>query len=162
MPTHLRAADIAGQLRSYLDTVQRQLEAIPTLETFGRHLDTVSRSYWPGLFHCYAIPGLPRTNNEVESHFRDASPSVADHRPAGANAADAATRGRLGTPAPSNRGEVTEVFRQTPSEDLAQERQRFAEHRQRVPLAEPFLKQTQAQFDQLRQQWSALQAIGTG
>ena len=56
---------------SYLDTVQRQLEAIPTLETFGRHLDTVSRSYWPGLFHCYAIPGLPRTNNEVESHFRE-------------------------------------------------------------------------------------------
>jgi hypothetical protein len=53
VPTHpLRAADIAGQLRSSLDTVQRQLEAIPTLETFGRHLDTVSQSYWPGLFHC--------------------------------------------------------------------------------------------------------------
>jgi len=34
------------------------------LEVFGRHLDTVSRSYWPGLFHCYVVPGLPRTNND--------------------------------------------------------------------------------------------------
>ena len=58
--------------------------------------------------------------------------------------------------------ELQEVFRQTPSEDLAQERQRFAEHRQRFRWQSRTLKQTQAQFDQLRQQWSALQAIGTG
>jgi hypothetical protein len=47
-----RESDVAGQLRSYLDTVQRQPKITPTLATFGRHLDTVSRSYWPGLFHC--------------------------------------------------------------------------------------------------------------
>ena len=35
------------------------------------YLDKVSRSYWPGLFHCYEVPGLPRTNNELESGFRD-------------------------------------------------------------------------------------------
>ena len=51
--------------------MQRQPEVTPALETFGRHLDTVSRSYWPGLFHCYDVPGLPRTNNELESHFRE-------------------------------------------------------------------------------------------
>ena len=39
--------------------------------TFGRHLDKVSQSYWPGLFHCYDVPGLPRTNNALESHFRE-------------------------------------------------------------------------------------------
>jgi hypothetical protein len=26
---------------------------------FGRHLDKVSRSYWPGLFHCYNGSSLP-------------------------------------------------------------------------------------------------------
>src|SRR3989475_5365330 len=71
VPAHpLSAEVVAGQLRSYLDTVQRQPKGAPALETFGRHLDTVSRSYWPGLFHCYEVPGLPRTNNELESHFR--------------------------------------------------------------------------------------------
>jgi hypothetical protein len=165
VPTHpLRAADIAGQLRSYLDTVQRQLEAIPTLETFGRHLDTVSRSYWPGLFHCYAIPGLPRTNNEVESHFRETRRRLL--RTTGQQGQTQRTLQREGAwellPPPPTEAKLQEVFRQTPSEDLAQERQRFAEHRQRFRWQSRSLKQTQAQFDQLRQQWSALQAIGTG
>ena len=29
----------------------------------------VSRSYWRGLFHCYDMPELPRTNNELEQYF---------------------------------------------------------------------------------------------
>jgi hypothetical protein len=28
-----------------------------------------SRSYWPGLFHCYDTPDLPRTNNDLEQAF---------------------------------------------------------------------------------------------
>jgi hypothetical protein len=70
--THtVRGAQVAGQLRGYLDTVLRRPAVTPTFYAFGRHLDKVSRSYWPGLFHCYDVPGLPRTNNEIESHFRD-------------------------------------------------------------------------------------------
>jgi len=30
---------------------------------------TVSRSYWPGLFHCHDAPQLPRTNNDLEREF---------------------------------------------------------------------------------------------
>ncbi len=26
-------------------------------------------SYWAGLFHCYAVPDLPRTNNDLEHYF---------------------------------------------------------------------------------------------
>jgi hypothetical protein len=33
------------------------------------HVVTVSRSYWPGLFHCYSIPDRPRTNNDLEQFF---------------------------------------------------------------------------------------------
>lgn len=29
----------------------------------------VTRSYWSGLFHCYDINGLPRTNNDLEQLF---------------------------------------------------------------------------------------------
>lgn len=33
------------------------------------HFLKVTRSYWPGLFHCYNVPGLPRTNNDLEHLF---------------------------------------------------------------------------------------------
>jgi hypothetical protein len=34
-----------------------------------RHFRKVTRSYWPGLFHCYDVPDLPRTNNGLEQLF---------------------------------------------------------------------------------------------
>jgi len=33
------------------------------------HFLKVSRSYWPGLFHCYEVADLPRTNNALEQLF---------------------------------------------------------------------------------------------
>ena len=33
------------------------------------HFRKVARSYRPGLFHCYAIPELPRTDNGLEQLF---------------------------------------------------------------------------------------------
>jgi hypothetical protein len=33
------------------------------------HFLKVTRSYWPGLFHCYDTPDLPRTNNDLEQFF---------------------------------------------------------------------------------------------
>ena len=29
----------------------------------------VTRSYWRGLFHCYDLPDVPRTNNDLEHYF---------------------------------------------------------------------------------------------
>jgi hypothetical protein len=165
VPTYpFSAADVAGQLRSYLDTVQRQLKVTPTLATFGRHLDTGSRSYWPGLFHCYEVSGLPRTNNELESHFRETRRRLL--RTTGQQGQTQRTLQRQGAwellPHPLTEAELGEAFRHTPAEDFAQERQRFAEHRQRFRLQSRSLRHTQAQFDQLRQQWSTLQPTGTG
>ena len=165
VPTHpLRAEDVAGQLRRYLDTVQRQPQIPPALETFGRHLATVSQSYWPGLFHCYEVPGLPRTNNELESHFRETRRRLL--RTTGQQGQTQRTLQRQGAwellPHPPTEAKLREAFSQTPAEDLTQERQRFAAHRQRFRLQSRSLRQTQAQFEQLRQQWSALQATGTG
>jgi hypothetical protein len=165
VPTHpLSAEDIAGQLRSYLDTVQRQPEVPALLETFGRHLDTVSRSYWPGLFHCYEVPGLPRTNNELESHFRETRRRLL--RTTGQQGQTQRTLQRQGAwellPLPPTEAQLREAVRQIPSEALTQERQRFAAHRQRFRLQRRSLRQTQVQFEQLRQKWSILQVAGTG
>jgi hypothetical protein len=165
VPTYpLSAEDVAGPLRSYLRTVQRQPEVPPLLETFRRHLDTVSQSYWPGLFHCYEVPGLSRTNNELESHFRETRRRLL--RTTGQQGQTQRTLQRQGAwellPHSPTEARLREAFCQTPSEDLTQERQRFAAHRQRFRMQSRSLRQTQRQFDQLRQQWSAPQATGTG
>lgn len=36
------------------------------------HFLKVTKSYEPGLFHCYDIPDLPRTNNDLEHYFGSA------------------------------------------------------------------------------------------
>jgi hypothetical protein len=158
------AQRVAGQLRDYLDTVCRLPEGTPTLQTFGRHLDTVSRSYWSGLFHCYDVPGLPRTNNELESRFRDTSHRLL--RTTGQKGLTQRTLQRQGAwellPRPSTEAQILAAVCHTPPEELAQERQRFAAHRQRFRLQSRSLRQTQAQFNQLRQRWLTLQPTGTG
>lgn len=65
-------------------------------------------------------------------------------------------------PPPPTEAKFQEALRQTSPQDLAQERQRFAAHRQHFRLQSRSLRQTQAQFDQLRQQWSVLPPTGTG
>jgi Transposase, Mutator family len=160
----LSAAHVAGQLRGYLDTVRRLPDVTPTLYEFGLHLDKVSRSYWPGLFHCYDLPGLPRTNNALESYFRDTGRRLL--RTTGQKGLTQRTLQRQGAwgllPCPPTEGQLLDAVCQTPPEDLAQERQRFAAHRQRFRLQSRSLRQTQVQFAQLRQRWSLLQPTGTG
>lgn len=160
----LSADQVAGQLRGYLDTVRRWPEAPPILYQFGLHLDTVSRSYWPGLFHCYDVPGLPRTNNDLESRFRDTRRRLL--RTTGQKGLTQRTLQRQGAwellPQPPTEAKIRDALRQTPAQDLAQERQRFAAHRQRFRMQSRSLRQTHAQFEHLRQRWLALQPTGTG
>lgn len=33
------------------------------------HLLKITRSYWTGLFHCYQVDNLPKTNNDLEQVF---------------------------------------------------------------------------------------------
>ena len=160
----MSAAQVAGQLRSYLDTVRQWPDVTPTLYTFGRHLGKVSQSYWPGLFHGYDVPGLPRTNNALESHFRETRRRLL--RITGQKGLTQRTLQRQGAwellPRPPTEAQVLEAVCQTSLEELAQERQRFAAHRQRFRLQSRSLRQTRAQFDHLRQRWSSLQPTGTG
>ena len=110
------------------------------------------------------MPGLARTNNELESRFRDTRRRLL--RTTGQKGQTQRTLQRQGAwellPRPPTEAKVLGALRQPPSEALAQERQRFAEHRQRFRMQSRSLRQTQAQFDHLRQRWLALQPTGTG
>jgi len=39
------------------------------LASAATHFAKVTASYWPGLFCCYDVPELPRTNNDLEQYF---------------------------------------------------------------------------------------------
>lgn len=52
-----------------LDHESRQPNTPASLRVAAQHFLKVTRSYAPGLFHCYRIPGLPRTNNDLEQTF---------------------------------------------------------------------------------------------
>jgi hypothetical protein len=41
----------------------------PDLEPFATHFYTVTMRYWRGLFCCYDLPDVPRTNNDLEQYF---------------------------------------------------------------------------------------------
>src|SRR5262249_25815588 len=47
----------------------RHQAAAGTLAPALGHFRKVTRSYWPGLFPCYTVPELPRTNNDLEQVF---------------------------------------------------------------------------------------------
>ena len=57
------------RLRGLLGALTRHQPTAGTLAPALAHFHKVSRSYWPGLFHCYRVPELPRTNNDLEQFF---------------------------------------------------------------------------------------------
>ena len=160
----LSAQDISGDLRGYINAVMHESDGSPLLHDFGRHLDKVSQSYWPGLFHCYDIPALARTNNEVESHFRDTQRRLL--RTTGQKGQTRRTLHRLGAwellPRPSSEAACVEALSHIPPKDFMQERQRVRQHRQHFRFQVRSLKGTNAQFERLRQQWRTTQKTDTG
>jgi hypothetical protein len=63
------AAVVRRQLGGLLGAMARHCERAGTLAGGIRHFVKVTRSYWPGLFHCYEVADLPRTNNDLEQFF---------------------------------------------------------------------------------------------
>jgi hypothetical protein len=65
----LGGAAVRTQLSGLLGAMRRHREAVGGLGEAVDHFAKVSRSYWPGLFRCYGVAGLPRTNNDLERAF---------------------------------------------------------------------------------------------
>lgn len=65
----LTGSEVRHQLEELLAEIRDGQATVGTLQPAVAHFLKVSASYWPGLFHCYDIPGLPRTNNILEHFF---------------------------------------------------------------------------------------------
>jgi hypothetical protein len=63
---------VAQEVDRYLKNLVQQTIADGNLEDqkVAAHIETKFRNYWWGLFHCYDVEGLPRTNNELERFLR--------------------------------------------------------------------------------------------
>jgi hypothetical protein len=66
----------ASAVRQAYEDLLAEMGQVPTpSESFATMLSTfrkVTTSYWPGLFHCYDLPDLPCTNNDLEQYFGSA------------------------------------------------------------------------------------------
>jgi hypothetical protein len=65
----LLAAEVRARLEKLLAAMRRDQTTVGPLAPAVGHFLKVSASYWPGLFHCYEVAGLPRTNNAQEQYF---------------------------------------------------------------------------------------------
>jgi hypothetical protein len=65
----LAASAVKASYRGLLGAMARHGEGAGELAGAVGHFRKVTRSYWPGLFHCYEVPDLPRTDNDLEQLF---------------------------------------------------------------------------------------------
>jgi hypothetical protein len=66
------ATEVRQRLENLFAEMRRDQATAGPLAPAVAHFLKVSASYWPGLFHCYEVAGLPRTNNDQEQYFGSA------------------------------------------------------------------------------------------
>jgi len=63
------AATVQRRFNGMVGAMARHRDRAGSLSDAIDHFGKVTRSYRPGLFHCYAVPDLPHTNNDLEHEF---------------------------------------------------------------------------------------------
>ncbi len=71
-PKQQRSPAVRRRYRALLRDMRHHTQKAGQLKTTISHFLKVTESYWPGLFHCYDVPDLPRTNNDLEQLFGSA------------------------------------------------------------------------------------------
>jgi hypothetical protein len=154
-------AQVQQELFAYLDNIQRESRPSPRLRQFGQKIYQTSLNHTPGLFHCYDVLGLPRTNNDRESEFRDLNRRLL------------ATTGQKGLvkriiqrqgaweliPCPDSLCDTVSALSRVNPDHFSQERQRIRNHRSRFRLHTCSAKRSQIQLKQLVQRCKALPPI---
>jgi len=149
---------VQRELLSYLDDIDQESQASPRLRRFCSKIRKTTLNYTPGLFHCYDTPGLPRTNNDRESEFRDLNRRLLS------------TTGQKGLvkriiqregaweliPRPDSLRDTISALSHVDPDEFSQERQRIRQHRARFRLHTRSAKRSRAQLNQLEQRWKAL------
>lgn len=143
-----------------LTQIENQENRSQPLQEFSNKISKVSRSYAPGLFHTYDIPGLPRTNNDRESEFRQLRQRLL--RTTGQIGATKRLLLRQGAweliPGPPSLAETTAAISHVEHDEFLQERQRVRIHRTPFRLHTRSVRQSERQLKKLLQRWKALPA----
>lgn len=63
------AAAVRRRYRGVIAALARHRGSLGSPAEAFAHFREVTRSGWPGLFRCYGVAGLPRTNNDLEQFF---------------------------------------------------------------------------------------------
>jgi hypothetical protein len=65
----LDASGVRARYEGLIAEMARDTSSAGSLTGAIGHFVKVTRSYWPGLFACYDVADLPRTNNDLEQFF---------------------------------------------------------------------------------------------
>ena len=154
-------AQVQQELSVYLQNIDQESQGSPRLHRFCNKIRQTTLNYTPGLFHCYDMPGLPRTNNDRESEFRDLNRRLLS------------TTGQKGLvkriiqregaweliPRPDSLRDTVSALSRVDPDDFSKERQRVRNHRARFRLHTRSAKRSREQLNQLEQRWKTLPPI---
>jgi hypothetical protein len=157
------ATQVQQELLSYLDDIDQESQNSPRLRRFCNKIRKTTLNYTPGLFHSYDTPGLPRTNNDRESEFRDLNRRLLSTT--GQKGLVKRIIQRVGAweliPRPGSLRDTVSALSHVDPDEFSQERQRIRQHRARFRLHTRSAKQSRAQLEQLEHRWQALPLLDT-
>ena len=149
---------IRQDLFAYLIKIQANRFRDPMLRNSFHIILKTTRSYAPGLFHCYDVPGLPRTNNDRESDFRALGRRLL--RTTGQKGLTLRIIQRQGAwellPHPDTLHETIRIVSQIIPNKFQDERLRMRHHRNRFRLHTRSPKLANHQLAHLEQLWNSI------
>ncbi|MFN2253592.1 MAG: transposase [Candidatus Promineifilaceae bacterium] len=149
---------VRQELFAYLDDISQEIQVHPRLPAFYQKIHQTTLNYASGLFHCYDLHSLPRTNNDRESEFRDLNRRLL--RTTGQKGLSRRIILRQGAweliPRPDSIRDTIRALSQVEQDDFRQERQRIRTHRNRFRFHTRSAKQSQRKLEQLVQRWTSL------
>jgi hypothetical protein len=155
------AAQVQEDLFAYLEKIKTISSQQPVLQPFFQTIEKTTRSYAPGLFHGYDLPGLPRTNNARESDFRELNRRLL--RTTGQKGLTRRIIQRSGAwellHRPASLADTIRAFSSVTPQDFHEEHQRLRQHRDRFRLHTRSAKQSRLQLSKLEQRWANLSPI---
>ncbi len=144
---------VKQELTDFLDNIT--IAEDEWLNKIKQHLLKKTESYASGLFHTYDNPALPRTNNDIESAFRDVQRRLLSTT--GQKGLTKRLLHRYGAwelmPCPDTLSKLIQALSNISYQEWKEERQRFEQHQQRFRMHTRSPKRAKKQLDKLVEQW---------
>jgi hypothetical protein len=152
---------VKKELYIYLDElIDKSLENV-ALSSFVSGMYKTTLNYESGLFNIYDVPGLERTNNNLESRFRGIISRLLSTT--GQKGATRRILQRSGAweliPGYSNLDELIDAVSKIDEENFKEERERVRKHRSRFKLHTRSSKMARKKIQQLLEEWLKLQKV---